>query len=305
MPTNGLIDTLIPYLKKGDKVAITCPAKKLPIPMTDAVNLLTSWGLEVVLGETVNASYHQFAGDDAFRAKDLQRFIDDDSIKAIICARGGYGCIRMVDLVDFSHLITNPKWIVGFSDITLLHSHVINNYSLPCIHGQMPLNIPDASKYSLETLRKALFGESLTYNIEVNLLNRPGTGGGILIGGNLSLLLAVINSVSDGDYDGKILFIEDVGEYLYAVDRMLRALKRAGKLKNLAGLIVGGFTDLKDNDIPFGQTLPEIVMDVVAEYDYPVCFDFPAGHVSNNCSLVLGKALTLSVKTDGVEISYP
>lgn len=304
MPTNGLSDPSIPYLKKGDKVAITCPAKKLPIPMTDAVNLLTSWGLEVVLGDTVNASYYQFAGDDAYRAADLQRFIDDDSIKAIICARGGYGCIRMVDLVDFSRMQTNPKWLVGFSDITLLHAHVIANYNLPCIHGQMPLNIPDASKYSLETLKMALFGEDLHYQIAPNPLNRTGERNGILIGGNLSLLLAISGSISDMDYSGKVLFIEDVGEYLYAVDRMLRALKRAGKLKNLAGLIVGGFTDLKDNEIPFGQTLPQIVMDVVAGYDYPVCFDFPAGHVPNNCSLVLGKTINLSVKTDGVNINY-
>ncbi|MBB5397428.1 LD-carboxypeptidase [Mucilaginibacter sp. AK015] len=305
MPAFGLSDTPIPYLKKGDKVAITCPAKKLPIPMTDAVNLLTGWGLEVVLGKTVNASYHQFAGDDAFRAADLQRFIDDDSIKAIICARGGYGTIRMVDMVNFNRLQSNPKWLVGFSDITLLHSHIITNYNLPCIHGQMPLNIPDASSYSLETLRKALFGEAISYRIEPNPLNRRGECQGILVGGNLSLLLAVSGSVSDLDYNGKILFIEDVGEYLYAIDRMLRALKRAGKLKHLAGLIAGGFTDLKDNDIPFGQTLPEIVMDVVAEYDYPVCFDFPAGHISNNCSLILGKTLWLAVETDVVNIDYP
>jgi len=304
MPTFGLSDTQIPYLKKGDKVAITCPAKKLPIPMTDAVNLLTSWGLEVVLGDTVNASYHQFAGDDAFRAADLQRFIDDDSVSAIIAARGGYGTIRMIDMVDFSRLQTNPKWIVGFSDITLLHSHIISNYKLPCIHGQMPLNIPDASAYSLETLRKALFGEELTYKIDTNPQNRIGDSSGILIGGNLSLLLAISGSVSDMDYSGKILFIEDVGEYLYAADRMLRALKRAGKLKNLAGLVVGGFTDMKDNDIPFGQTLPQLIMDVVADYSYPVCFDFPAGHIPNNCSLVLGKTINLSVQTNGVGISY-
>ena len=304
MPTFGLSDTQIPYLKKGDKVAITCPAKKLPIPMTDAVNLLTSWGLEVVLGDTVNASYHQFAGDDAFRAADLQRFINDDSVKAIIAARGGYGTIRMIDMVDFSRLQTNPKWIVGFSDITLLHSHIISNYNLPCIHGQMPLNIPDASAYSLETLRKALFGEELNYKIDTNPQNRIGESNGMLIGGNLSLLLAISGSVSDMDYSGKILFIEDVGEYLYAADRMLRALKRAGKLKNLTGLVVGGFTDMKDNDIPFGQTLPELIMDVVADYSYPVCFDFPAGHIPNNCSLVLGKTINLSVQTNGVSISY-
>lgn len=304
MPTNRLIDILIPYLKKGDKVAITCPAKKLPIPMTDAIKLLTSWGLEVILGETVTASFHQFAGDDELRAKDLQRFIEDDSIKAIIAARGGYGTIRMVDMVNFSHMAINPKWLVGFSDITLLHAHIIANYNLPCIHGQMPLNIPDASAYSLETLRKALFGEELSYQLNANTLNRTGDAKGILIGGNLSLLVAINGSLSDMDYSGKILFIEDVGEYLYAVDRMLRCLKRAGKLKNLAGLIVGGFTDMKDNDIPFGQTIPELVMDVVGEYDYPVCFDFPAGHVSNNCSLILGVPIQLSVHPQHINITY-
>jgi muramoyltetrapeptide carboxypeptidase len=303
MPTPGLSDTLIPYLKKGDKVAITCPAKKLPIPMTDAVKLLTSWGLEVVLGDTVNASYHQFAGDDAFRAADFQRFIDDNSVKAIFAARGGYGTIRMVDLVDFDKLKIHPKWLVGFSDITLLHSHIIGNYSLPCIHGQMPLNIPDASAYSLATLRKALFGETLSYHVPPVSLNRLGEANAILIGGNLSLLLAIINSVSDVDYSGKILFIEDVGEYLYAIDRMLRALKRAGKLKHLAGLIVGGFSGLKDNEIPFGQTLPEIIMDVVADYNYPVCFDFPAGHITDNCSLILGKTLNLAVSAEGATIN--
>ena len=304
MPTNGLTDTLIPYLKKGDKVALNCPAKKLPIPMTDAIKLLTSWGLEIILGETVTASFHQFAGDDELRARDLQRFIDDDSIKAIIAARGGYGTIRMVDQVDFSALATKPKWLVGFSDITLLHAHIIANYNLPCIHGQMPLNIPDASAYSLETLRKALFGENLFYQINANILNRKGEAQGVLIGGNLSLLVAINGSVSDMDYTDKILFIEDVGEYLYAVDRMMRCLKRAGKLKNLAGLIVGGFTDMKDNDIPFGQTLSQLVIDVVADYDYPVCFDFPAGHVSNNCSLILGRLLHLSVQPQQVNINY-
>lgn len=293
-----------PYLKLGDKVAITCPAKKLPQPMTDAIALLQSWGLEVVLGETVNASYHQFAGDDELRAKDMQRFIDDDSIKAIIAARGGYGTVRMIDKVNFNRLAQHPKWLVGFSDITLLHTHLYSNYNLQSIHGQMPVNIPDASLGSLESLRKALFGEVITYTVNPNALNRHGDGNGILIGGNLSLLIAALGSVSDVNYDGKILFIEDVGEYLYAVDRMLRTLKRAGKLTHLAGLIVGGFTDIKDNDIPFGQTIPEIVMDVVQEYNYPVCFDFPAGHIPNNFSLVLGKPLNLRVQKGGIDVIY-
>ena len=291
-----------PFLKKGDKVAITCPAKKLPGPMTDAINLLQSWGLEVVLGETVNAGFHQFAGDDALRAKDLQRFIDDDSIKAIFAARGGYGTIRIIDKVDFSRFARNPKWLVGFSDITILHTHLFTKYHTQSIHGQMPVNIPDASARSIETLRKALFGEVLSYEIAAHALNREGNTKGILVGGNLSLLVAISGSVSDLDYDRKILFIEDVGEYLYSTDRMVHTLKRAGKLKNLAGLIVGGFTSVKDNDIPFGQTVPEIIIEAVKGYDYPVCFDFPAGHVADNCSLIFGKVVNLSVNKQQVSI---
>jgi len=293
-----------PHLKPGDKIAITCPAKKLPNPMTDAIALLESWGLEVVLGETVNASYHQFAGDDELRARDLQRFIDDDSIKAIIAARGGYGTIRIIDKVDFSRFAVNPKWLVGFSDITVIHAHLFNNYGIQSIHGQMPVNIPDASKGSLTSLRKALFGEELNYAIHLNDLNRDGMGSGLLIGGNLSLLVALSGSKSDMDYAGKILFIEDVGEYLYAIDRMMYTLKRAGKLQHLAGLIVGGFTEIKDNDIPFGQTVPQIITNVVSEYNYPVCFDFPAGHIPNNDSLILGSKVSLTVRDKDVTVSY-
>jgi muramoyltetrapeptide carboxypeptidase len=284
-----------PYLKKGDKIAITCPAKKLPNPMTDAIALLQSWGLEVVLGDTVNASFHQFAGDDNQRAADMQRFIDDDSIKAIIAARGGYGTVRMIDKVNFSRFAQTPKWLIGFSDITVLHAHLFTNYGAQTIHGQMPVNIPDASKHSIDTLRRALFGEELNYEFTTHNANRSGEAEGILIGGNLSLLVAISGSVSDFDYTGKILFIEDVGEYLYSVDRMLRMLDRAGKLKQLAGLIVGGFTDIKDNEIPFGQTVPQIVMDIVKDYGYPVCFDFPAGHIPDNNSLVLGRKVGLQV----------
>jgi muramoyltetrapeptide carboxypeptidase len=293
-----------PYLQKGDRVAIVCPAKKLPKPMDDAIALLQSWGLEVVLGETVTADYHQFAGNDALRAHDLQQFVNDDSIKAIFAARGGYGTVRIIDLVDFSRLTTNPKWIIGFSDITVLHAHLYRNYKLMTIHGQMPVNIPDATATSVETLRKALFGDELNYEIPPHPLNRLGKAEGILIGGNLAILISVLGSVSDYDYTGKILFIEDVGEYLYSIDRMMYCLKRAGKLKNLAGLIVGGFTDLKDNDIPFGQTAQGIIMATVAEYNYPVCFDFPAGHVSDNHAMVFGKNTVINVDEDRVNVTY-
>ncbi|RVU01383.1 LD-carboxypeptidase [Mucilaginibacter limnophilus] len=293
-----------PYLKKGDKIAITCPAKKLPKPMTDAINLLESWGLEVVLGDTIEASYHQFSGNDELRAKDMQRFVDDDSVKAIIAARGGYGTIRIIDHINFDRLKENPKWVLGFSDITILHTHLYNNYALQTIHGQMPVNIPDASAKSIQTLYKALFGEELAYQLPTQSINRTGEGKGVLVGGNLSLLVAVSGSVSDLDYSGKILFIEDVGEYLYSIDRMVRSLDRADKLKNLAGLVVGGFTDMKDNDIPFGQTVPEIINEVVKNYNYPVCFDFPAGHIPNNCSLILGREAILNIDEQQVSLNY-
>ncbi|MCD8741534.1 LD-carboxypeptidase [Mucilaginibacter roseus] len=294
-----------PYLKKGDKIAITCPAKKLPKPMTDAINLLQSWGLEVILGETVKASFHQFSGDDALRAKDMQRFVDDDSVKAIIAARGGYGTIRIIDHVNFDRLATNPKWVLGFSDITLLHSHLYGKYQLQSIHGQMPVNIPDASAQSTQTLYKALFGEPFIYEYtSPGHYNISGEATGTIVGGNLTLLVCSLGSVSDFDYTGKILFIEDVGEYLYSIDRLIRTLDRAGKLKNLAGLIVGGFTDLKDNDIPFGQTVEEIVLDVVKGYGYPACFDFPAGHIPNNHSIIHGAALHLVVDNQQVKANY-
>ncbi|MVN90705.1 S66 peptidase family protein [Mucilaginibacter aquatilis] len=293
-----------PYLQKGDRVAIICPAKKLPKPMYDAVKLLKSWGLEVELGQTISASYNQFAGDDDLRAADLQQYINDTSIKAIFAARGGYGTVRIIDMVDFSKLLTHPKWIIGFSDITVLHAHLSRQLGLTTLHGQMPINIPDATATSVETLRKALFGEELTYNISAHTLNRIGEGKGKLIGGNLAILISVLGSVSDYDYDGKVLFIEDVGEYLYSIDRMMYTLKRADKLKNLAGLIVGGFTDLKDNDIPFGQTAAEIIQAAVKEYDYPVCFDFPAGHVNDNYALKLGADVSLAVNLTQVSIRF-
>ena len=272
--------------------------------MTYAIALLESWGLEVVLGETVTASYHQFAGDDALRARDMQRFLDDDGIKAIFAARGGYGTIRIIDHLDFTHFAQNPKWLVGFSDITALHAHIWANYDIQSIHGQMPVTIPDASATSLKTLKNALFGDAVNYDLNTHPDNREGNAEGILVGGNLSLLVAMLGSVSDYIYDGKILFIEDVGEYLYAIDRMLRTLKRAGKLSHLAGLIVGGFTETKDNDIPFGQTVEQIVMEVVKDYDYPVCFGFPAGHMPDNRALILGRKLNLSVQSHRINAKY-
>ncbi|OKS89146.1 S66 peptidase family protein [Mucilaginibacter polytrichastri] len=293
-----------PYLKKGDLVAITCPAKKLPKPMDDAVALLQSWGLRVVLGETVTASYHQFAGNDELRARDMKRFVDDKEVKAIFAARGGYGTIRIIDDINFDNLKQNPKWIIGFSDVTVIHAHLQANLGLQSIHGQMPVNIPDASAQSLQSLKKALFGEEINYRFTTTSNNVTGHATGELTGGNLMMLISVLGSVSDVNWDGKILFIEDVGEYLYSIDRMLHTLKRAGKLKNLAGLIIGGFSDIKDNDIPFGFTISEIVLNAVKDYHYPVCFDFPGGHVPNNNALILGRTIDLLVQPQQADIKF-
>jgi len=283
-----------PHLKKGDTIAITCPAKSLKTPMTNAVKLLESWGLKVVLGETVDAVFHQFSGTDELRAKDLQQFINDKNVKAIIAARGGYGCIRIVDAIDWTSLLKHPKWLIGFSDITVFHLQ-LQKLGLQSLHGQMPSTIPDSSSQGLESLRKALFGETIKYEFENHLLNQKGETSGILIGGNLSLLIANLGSQSDVDYQDKILFIEDVGEYLYAIDRMLHTLDRAGKLAQLKGLVVGGFTDVKDNDIPFGFSVEEIISQIASKYNYPVCFNFPAGHINDNRTLILGREIILAV----------
>ncbi|MXV13991.1 S66 peptidase family protein [Hufsiella ginkgonis] len=294
---------LPPYLKPGDKVAITCPAKKLPGDIKDAVQLLESWGLEVVLGETVTASWHQFAGTDEQRRADLQRFMDDASVSAIIAARGGYGTIRIVDHLDFIKFVRRPKWIVGFSDITVLHSHLQARFGIASVHGQMPLTVPDSTKPSLESLRKALFGENVGYEYTSSHPNRGGSASAELTGGNLTLLMVLNGSVSEVDFTGKILFLEDVGEQLYSVDRMLYHLDRAGKLSGLAGLIVGGFTSLKDDvNVPFGQTAEEIIAAIVEKYDYPVCFNFPAGHIDDNRALVLGKTAHLTVTGQEVKL---
>jgi muramoyltetrapeptide carboxypeptidase len=216
----------------------------------------------------------------------------------------GYGTIRIIDAIDFAGFEAKPKWIIGFSDITILHSHILAVYNTQSIHGQMPLTIPDGSLKSLETLRKALFNEPYEISYESLVENRSGEGSGILTGGNLTLLQMMSGSISEQDYQDKILFLEDVGEYLYSIDRMILSFKRAGILAGLKGLIIGGFTDLKDNDIPFGQTAEQIIMDHVKEYDYPVCFNFPAGHIEDNRALIFGREVTLTVEDSQVSLKY-
>lgn len=293
-----------PYLKKGDKIAIVCPAKKLKKDISPSISVLEEWGLEVVLGKTVHAAYHQFAGDDQLRTSDFQTALDDPDIKAIIAARGGYGTVRIIDGLDFSIYNQQPKWIIGFSDITVLLSHSLAAHDTQSIHSQMPGVFDEASPESLETLRKALFGEPFSYSYTSDHLHRPGAAEGTLIGGNLSMLISIEGSVSQMDYKDKILFLEDVGEHEYAIDRMFRMLKRCGKLAGLKGLVIGAFNGIQPEDIPFGQSPEQIIMEIVKEYDYPVCFGFPVGHIQDNRALVLGKTARLLVEKNTVTLSY-
>lgn len=292
------------YLKKGDKIAIVCPAKKLPQSIDFGIEILQSWGLEVVVGKTVSGSYHQFAGTDQERSEDLQQFLDDKSIKAIIAGRGGYGTIRIIDKLDFTAFNKNPKWLIGFSDITILLSHAFAALQTQSIHGQMPYTFDESTPEALESLRKILFGEHVEYSYSSEIENRTGKAEGILIGGNLSLLVAVEGSKSEMDFNDKILFLEDVGEHEYAIDRMMRLLKRAGKLAKLQGLIIGAFNEISEEKIPFGQTPEEIILDLVKEYDYPVCFNFPTGHIDDNRAMVLGKTVNLTVDLNKVDFRY-
>ncbi|MCD4728964.1 MAG: LD-carboxypeptidase, partial [Bacteroidales bacterium] len=282
------------HLKSDDKIAIIAPAGKIDKDVVDfAKNKLESWGLNVILGEHVFNQHFQYAGTDEERLSDFQKALDDESVKAIFCARGGYGLIRIVDQLDFSSLQKNPKWIIGFSDITILHSHVHSNFGIETLHATMAAGLKD--DISAERLRKSFFKESLSYELETHPLSKPGDTKGILVGGNLAILCSLIGSVSDIDTEGKILFIEDVGEYLFRLDRMMWALKRAGKLDKPAGLIVGGFGEMKDNDSPFGKSAYEIISEAVEAYDYPVCFGFPAGHQEDNRVLILGRQADLSI----------
>ena len=293
-----------PHLKKGDKIAIVCPAKKLPKNINAGIVILEQWGLTVVIGETVNAEHHQFAGSDELRASDLQRFLDDNSVKAIIAGRGGYGTIRIIDELDFTFFNQNPKWLIGFSDITVLLSHAFAQLNTQSIHAQMPYTFEESSAEALASLRKALFGEEMSYTYKSEFENKAGKAEGVLIGGNLSLLMAVQGSVSEMDYADKILFLEDVGEHEYAIDRMMRSLKRAGKLAKLKGLIVGALNEIGEEKIPFGQTPEEVIWALVKEYDYPVCFNFPVGHIDDNRAMILGRNVSLQVDTTNVELKF-
>lgn len=272
------------YLKKGSKIAIVAPAWKVtPDKITAAVKWIEEKGFVAVYDDRLFAEYHQFAGDDDFRASVLQEYLDRDDIEAIFCARGGYGTIRIIDKLDFTMFAKHPKWIVGFSDVTVLHAKM-QQLGYQSIHGIMSKNFENANKEPMETLYEALTGK---WNA-VGMWRAASLQGAEIVGGNLSVLYSMLGSDLFPDTDGKILFIEDLDEYLYHIDRMMMALKRAGKLAHLKALLVGAFSDMHESSIPLGMTAKEIIFEKVKEYGYPVIWDYPAGHIDNNLALVLG-----------------
>lgn len=288
----------------GIKVAIISTARKISLPEIQiAIDTLQNWGFEVVIGKSIGAESFQFAGDDNLRREDFQNMLDDESIKAILFARGGYGTVKIIDEIDWRKFLKHPKLLCGFSDVTVIHSHLLSVYNIPTVHSMMAINFPNATTESIDSLRKILFNEKLSYEIAVHDFNRAGTATGILCGGNLSILYSLNGTASDIDATGKILFIEDIDEHLYHLDRMMMAIKRSGKLENLAALVVGHFTDMKNKDEanPFGKTAYEIIAEHTAEFDYPVCFGFPAGHENDNRSLVMGAEWKLEV---GEKVSF-
>lgn len=283
-------------LKTGDTIAIVSTARKVSKQQLEpAIQLLESWGLKVIFGKTIDSAENQFAGSDELRAADFQTMLDDPNIKAIWCAKGGYGTVRIIDKLDFSSFKKSPKWIIGYSDVTVLHSH-IHNVGVETLHAQTLLGLETKSKETAESIQRVLFGRD--YRIETlrnDSFAALGAGTGELVGGNLSILYSLCGSNSAINTDGKILFIEDLDEYLYHIDRMMMNLKRNGMFKNIAGLIVGGLTQMKDNNEPFGKTVEEIIWEMVKDYKYPVCFDFPAGHIEDNRALIMGRRVSLKV----------
>lgn len=283
------------YLKPGDYIGIIAPARKISAEeLAPAIAVMESWGLKVKTGKHIYTAYNQFAGTDMQRCADLQAMLNDTEVKCIIAARGGYGSVKIIDSLDFSAFKKHPKWIAGYSDVTVMHSHIHTHFGIETLHCAMPITFTKDTE-SLQLLKKALFGETLSYNIDPHPLNRKGTSQGTLTGGNLSLLYALAATPSDINTQGKILFIEDLDEYLYHIDRMMMQLKRSGKLSGLSGLVVGGMSDMKDNTVPFGKNAEEIIAEAVKEYDFPVCFGFPAGHGNKNYPLFLGRETVLNV----------
>jgi len=296
------------YLKVGDTLAIVAPAGVLKDkePIEKAVKLVESWGLHVILGEHLFGNNFHFSGTEQERIKDFQTALDSKNVKAIWCGRGGYGTVRIIDALDFTEFKKNPKWIIGYSDITVLHNH-IHNLGYETLHAMMPVNMNVEEKKRLKTVKtfkKALFGKLLKYKIKESIYNKVGETKGQLVGGNLSILQSLLGSVSSIDTKGKILFFEDVGEYLYHIDRMVYALKRSGYFEDCNGIIIGDMTNIKKNSKPFGQTVEEIVLEATKEYNFPILFGFPAGHDDINKALFLGREIEMNVKKQHSTVKF-
>ena len=295
-----------PYLQKDDTIGLVCPAGYMALEkMQTCINTLQDWGYNVKMGKTIKSnSTTYFSGTDEERLNDFQQMLDDDEVKAVFCARGGYGMSRIIDEIDFKEFKDHPKWVIGFSDITVLHSHLYSNHYISSVHAPMAAAFNEdgfKNQYVL-SLKNVLEGKKIKYQCPVHEFNKKGDGIGELVGGNLALLAHLIGTDSDIKTKGRILFIEDIGEYLYNIDRMLLQLKRSGKLSKLAGLIVGGFTDIKDTERQFGKTVYEIIRDIVKEYDYPVCFGFPVSHSTENYALKIGIGYKLKVGKSKVSL---
>ena len=293
-----------PFLKAGDTVALVCTARKFfPEDTKPAIDLLESWGLNVKLGATIGLDNFQLGGTDNERAADFQAQIDDENVQAIWCARGGYGTVRIIDSLDFTKFKKHPKWIMGFSDVTVLHSQ-LNVERVASLHSIMPFTVPTAPDEVKETLRKALFGETLSYSIPSQSYDVKGTASGELVGGNISILYSLLGSKSAIDTKDKILFIEDLDEYLYHIDRMMYNLKRNGYFEQVKGIIVGSMADMHDNEIPFGQNEVQIITEIAKDFSIPIAFQFPAGHQSDNRTLILGEQVDFEVNEKEIKLKF-
>lgn len=283
-------------LNKGDKIVIVSTARKISKQeVNPAVEELKKWGLEVVFGDNLFGEFHQFSGTVEQRLEDFQKALNDNSVKAILCARGGYGTVQIIDRLDFSLFKEKPKWIIGYSDVTVLHNHINENLNIQTLHATMPINFATNTIKAKDSLKKALFGENLFYKFKNHPLNTSGKAKGQIVGGNLSIIYSLTGTNSQLTTAGKILFLEDLDEYLYHIDRMMMNLDRAGMLENLAGLVVGGMTEMNDNTIPYGETAKQIISNIVSKYNYPVCFNFPSGHLDDNRSIIMGADIELVV----------
>lgn len=298
--------TIPPYLKQRDTIGLVAPAGFMPFEkMQTCIETLQDWGYNLSFGTTTHSqSQNYFSGTDEERLEDLQQMLDDKRIKAILCARGGYGLSRIIDKINFKKFRKHPKWIIGFSDVTILHAHIFSKYKIATLHAPMAAAFNDegVNQPYVQSLKTTLEGTPADYEAPGHQLNREGKAKALLVGGNLCLLAHLIGTRSDFNTKNKILFLEDVGEYLYNIDRLFLQLKRSKKLDKLEGLIIGGFTDSKDTERPFGLSAYEIIKEQVKEYDYPVCFGFPVSHGKENYALKIGAEYSLTVSKEAVSL---